>query len=129
MSIKTNLTKLVAIQLNLAADEKSIRKLVALWWKNPRKKVKGGLRLTRDGFQSLNQAGIDHHKILLNSPISPTNQMVIWLDNFIDCPWYLENKHIYVFGDKMAVQLILFAGDVTKLINAKAENLKLVDKI
>ena len=130
MSIKTDLTKLVASELNLAIDEKSLRKFVTLWWKNPRKKLKGGLRLTKEGFESLDRAGIAYHKILLNSPIGTTNQMVIWLDKLIDCPWYLTDggKHIFIFGDKIAVQLILFSGNVDKFINAKAENLRLVDK-
>lgn len=128
MNIKSDITKLVAAQLNLGSDEKSIRKLTALWWQNPRKKLKGGLRLTKEGFEILQQADISCHKILLDSPSIATNQMIIWLDNFIDCPWYLGNRHIHIFGDKMAVQLILFSGNLSKFIIAKADNLKLVDK-
>jgi hypothetical protein len=60
----------------------------------------------------------------ISSYYNYNNQEIIWLDNFIDCPWFLTKKEIFVFGEKMAVQLVLFSGNIKKFAHAKAENLK-----
>jgi hypothetical protein len=49
-----------------------------------------------------------------------TNQVIIWLDKFIDGPYYITNRSITVFKEKIAIQLILFSGDVQKFGLAKA---------
>jgi hypothetical protein len=35
----------------------------------------------------------------------------------------LTNREIYVFNDKMAVQLVLFSGNIAKFSTAKAKSL------
>jgi hypothetical protein len=37
----------------------------------------------------------------------------------MDCPFYLNNKRIWVFGEKMAVQLVLFSGNIAKFQRAR----------
>jgi hypothetical protein len=123
MNQKIDLTKYVAEHSGLPTDEKSIRKLVAQWWQNPRKKEKGGLRLTDEGFARLTTQ-IKAHRVRFDHPVEYTNQLIIQLDNFIDCPWYVSNKEIFVFSEKMAVQLVLFSGNIAKFSSAKAKNLK-----
>jgi len=123
MNQKIDLTKYVAEHAGLSTDEKSIRKLVSLWWQNPRKKEKGGLRLTDDGFARFTTQ-LKAHRVRFDQPVEYTNQLIIQLDNFIDCPWYVSNKEIYVFSEKMAVQLVLFSGNIAKFSSAKAKNLK-----
>jgi len=34
-------------------------------------------------------------------------------------PFYLTNKRIWVFGEKMAVQLVLFSGNIAKFHRAQ----------
>lgn len=128
MKIKNDLTKYVASELGLNTDEKTLKKLIPTWWANPRQKAKGGLRLTEQGFDALQKADIKAHQIRFEEPVFYTNQLVIWLDNFIDCPWYVTNKAIWVFGEKMAVQLVLFSGNIAKFSAAKANKLKNVDR-
>lgn len=123
MNQKTNITKYVAEQSNLPTDDKSLRKLIRDWWINPRQKVKGGLRLSDDGFVRLTTQ-FKSYKVKFDEPVDYTNQLIIRLDNFIDCPWYLTKKEIYVFNDKMAVQLVLFSGNIAKFSTAKAKSLK-----
>jgi hypothetical protein len=36
------------------------------------------------------------------------------MDQFIDCPFYLTKKAIFVYREKMAVQLVLFSGNIQK---------------
>jgi hypothetical protein len=123
MKTKIEITKYIAEKYNLATDEKSIRQWMPQWWQNPRKKSKGGLRLTDEGFSRLT-AHFKPHKVELDQDFDYTNQLIIRLDNFITCPWYISSKDIYVFDDKMAVQLILFSGNIEKFSTAKALSIK-----
>jgi hypothetical protein len=43
-----------------------------------------------------------------------TTQIIIFLDKFIDCPYYLTKDGILVTNEKKAVELALFSGDVRK---------------
>ena len=124
MNPKHDLTKIVLNALNLSSDEESIRKHTILWWINPRPKAEGGLRLTKDGFAAFEKADIKIHKIRLSKEMVYTNQIIIWLDNYIDCPWFIDNRHIYILGEKMAIQLVLFSGDIEKFVRAKANKLQ-----
>ena len=122
MNQKIDITRYAAEQLNLPVDEKSLRKYKRIWWQNLRLKKKGGLRLTQAGYDSLNRAGIRNHRIKYEGKIHYTNQLVLWLDNYMDCPWYITPKEVYVFNDKMAVQLVLFSGDIVRLTMARVES-------
>jgi hypothetical protein len=121
MNHKIEITKYVAAQSGLCAEDINLRKLVAQWWQNPRKKNNGGLRLTDAGFARFSSY-FKYHKVKFESPIEYTSQLVIQLDNFIDCPWYVTNRFIFVFSDKMAVQLVLFSGDIAKFSRARAKS-------
>ena len=124
MTLKTDITRYIAEQFNLPTDEKSIRKLLPQWWFNYRNKEKGGLRLTDEGFARLT-AHIKAHKVTLDEPVEYTNQVIIWLDNLIESPWYITKDEIYVFDEKMAIQLVLFSGNIVRYSAAKAKNQKL----
>jgi len=125
MTLKNEITNKVAQILNLDLDKKSVKKLIHSWWENPRNKSQGGLRLTDIGFEALRNADIKFHKVKLEHPIKLyTNQLVIYLDRYIDCPWFINKTEIFVFGDKMAVQLILFEGNLERFLEAKVLNLK-----
>jgi len=124
MDQRIEITKYVASQLGLAVDDKSIHKLKQIFWCNFRSKSSGGLKLTDKGFESLIQAGLKSYQVKFEEPMQYTNQLIIHLDKFIDCPWFVTNKEIYVFNDKMAVQLVLFSGNIARFSNAKAKSLK-----
>ena len=49
-----------------------------------------------------------------------TPQTYLWLDEFVDCPYFVDKKKIIVTMEKMALQLMLFAGDITKYGLARA---------
>ena len=49
-----------------------------------------------------------------------TTQVIIFLDQFIDCPYYLTNKSIHVTSEKKAMELHLFSGDLRKYGLTKA---------
>ena len=129
MNQKIKITRL-ALELNgLVADDKRVKQTLPIWWQNPRLKAKGGLRLTEQGFTCLAMADIKYHRIKFEKPITEiTNKFTIWIDHNIDCPFYMTHKEICVFGEHLAVQLVLFAGDIQKFYLAK-ERFKEKEKI
>jgi hypothetical protein len=121
MNQKIDLTKYIAEQCNLPTDEETIKKLMIQWWFNPRKKSSGGLRLTDEGFSTISEH-IKVHRVIIDKPIKYTNKIIIWLDKYIDSPWYVTSKEIYVFHEKMAVQLVLFSGNIARYTEIKASS-------
>lgn len=121
MSQKNDITKLILETLGLDSTKEKVKKTIPLWWFSTRQKEKGGLRLSAHGFQAFQRAGIKEYRIRFGEPIFLNNQLLVWIDNFIDCPFYLTDYEIYVFSEKMAVQLILFSGNIYKYSFAKAK--------
>ena len=115
------ITKKVLEITNPAATTQDFQSALNHWWSNRRKKVQGGLRLTEEGFAALQSAQIESYKVKFEEPLLLTNQLIIWLDHFIECPFYLNHKEIYVFSESMAIQLMLFSGDIQKFSAAKAK--------
>jgi len=125
MNQKHQLTQIVSQQLGWPDDPKSIEKNHSLLWQNPRKKTQGGMRLTDEGYTTFTEKmDMKSYDIDFPKEFTLTNQVTIWLDRFIDGPYYITKKSIVVFKEKTAVQLVLFSGDVQKFGLAKAMSLK-----
>ena len=121
MDQKLALTKLACEQLGWGTDDATVNKKHGIIWQNPRKKEIGGNRLTTEGFRVLvEDLDIKKYDIEFPNDLTITNQIVIWLDRFIDGPYYVNKSSISVFKEKTAVQLILFSGDIQKFGLAKA---------
>ena len=120
MDQRIEITRVVLESIGLDATAKRVKETLPIWWQNPRKKESGGLRLTEQGYTCLKKADIKDYKIDLPKEIDWTNQLIIRLDQFIDCPFFLTKKSIYVFGERMAVQLVLFSGNIQKYGLSKA---------
>ena len=119
MNQKHDITKLVLDTLGITADDKRIKQTIPTWWVNPRNKEKGGLRLTEQGFECLQKADLKCYEVKYDEPIQFTNELIIWMDQNIDCPFYINQKKIWVFGEKMAVKLVLFSGNIAKFHKAQ----------
>jgi hypothetical protein len=119
MNQKLKITQYVAEQLGLSVDKKSIRDLLQVLWQNFRIKEKGGLGLTDKGFECLVKSDIKYHKVEFNEPIQVTNSLILWIDRNIDCPFYITPEEIYLFGERMAIQLVLFSGNLQKMQRAQ----------
>jgi hypothetical protein len=114
MDQRTEITRYVLQQADKPHDDAYVKKMLSAFWMNPRQKTKGGLRLTDSGWDWLRQADLKYYQIDLPKEIEWTNQLIIRLDQFIECPFYITKKSIYVFGERMAVQLVLFSGNIQK---------------
>jgi hypothetical protein len=124
MNQKIEITQYLANTIDPEVNDQTLKKYLKSWWYNTRLKEKGGLRLTDKGFEILTNAGFEPHKIRFERPVEYTNRLIIQLENFITCPWHVTPKCIYVFDDRMAVQLILFSGDLAKYGQVRASSIK-----
>lgn len=118
---KIDVTWKVLSILNPDLTEKDLETALKSWWCNRRNKKVNGLRLTESGYIAMIEAEIKDHHILFEEPITITNQLTIWLDQYMDCPFFLTNREIVVFGERTAIQLVLFSGNITKFIGILAK--------
>ena len=114
MNWKDTYTKIFLKELDIAISEANVKQYMPLWWQNTRSKGTGGLRLTDDGFDILSKIGLETYDIPYPKEMPLTTQVIIFLDQFIDCPYYLTNRSITVTNEKKAVELTLFSGDLRK---------------
>jgi len=114
MVSKKTYTKIFLKELGKSAGEAAIKEYLPLWWQNTREKTTGGLRLTEIGFDVVNEIGLQTYDIPYPRDMPLTTQVIIYLDQFIDCPYYLTNRSITVTNEKKAVELTLFSGDLRK---------------
>lgn len=126
MDIKDTYTSVFLKAADQSADEDTIKKFKPIWWFNFRKKDTGGLRLTEAGLDFItNHAEIKTYQIDIDKNITLTPQVLVWLDQFIDSPYFLDKKQITVIRERIAFELHLFNGDVKKMGYAKAMNKRL----
>lgn len=106
-------------------DPKYIPMLYKAWWVNWKNNEDRSFKLTDSGFQYFSDnAEVKFYEIRFPVGLVLTNRIIIDLDRYIDCPYYIKNDKIYVTGEKIAVQLVLFDGDLTKFGKAKRETKK-----
>ncbi len=120
MNWKETYTKVFLKQLHKSTDTATVKQYMPLWWRNTRNKSAGGLRLTETGYEILMNIGIETYDIPFPSDMPFTTQVIIFLDQFISCPYFITNKGIIVTDQKKAVELTLFSGDVRKYGLTKA---------
>jgi hypothetical protein len=121
MDIKDRYSKIFLQSANLIADDNSIKKYRAEWWWNVRSKNHGGLRLTERALKFIqSSAEIKTYRIEFPAEFSFTPQVFLWLDQFIESPFYINKKYIIVLKEKSAFELYLLSGDVRKLGHNKA---------
>lgn len=121
---KSVYTKIFLKEIGEPATDQRAKEYLPLWWQNTRDKVEGGLRLTELGLEIVKRAGITVYDIPYPHDMPMTAQVIIYLDKFIDCPYYLDKKSITVTNERKAVELSLFSGDVRKYGIAKAVSRK-----
>ena len=114
MNWKETYTKLFLKELGKTCNDVAVKEYMPLWWQNTREKNNGGLRLTQLGYETIQEIGLTTYDIPYPVEMPLTTQVIIYLDKFIDCPYYLTNRSITVTNEKKAVELTLFSGDLRK---------------
>ena len=120
MNWKETYTKIFLNQLGKTSNDLSVKEFMPLWWKNPRQS--GGLCLTELGFDILTEIDLATYDVPYPKDMPLTTQVIIFLDKFIYCPYYLTHNSIVVTGEKKAMELHLFSGDLRKYGLTKAMN-------
>ena len=120
MNWKETYTKIFLKELGKTVNDTTVKEYMPLWWKNTRDKGSGGLRLTEQGLDVLTQIDLTTYDIPYPRDMPLTTQVIIFLDQFIDCPYYITPRSIIVTNEKKAVELTLFSGDLRKYGLTKA---------
>ena len=120
MNWKEAYTKIFLKEQGKSANKVTIKEFMPLWWKNTRDKGASGLRLTEAGFDLINQIDLATYDVPYPKDMPLTTQVIIFLDKFIDCPYYISPRSIIVTSEKKAVELSLFSGDLRKYGLTKA---------
>ena len=102
-------------------DQEKIKALRSQWWWNVREKSSGGLRLSETAAPYIQEkSDLKVYKVAFPKEFSITSQVLLWLDQFIESPYYIDRKSITVLKEKSAFELYLFSGDVRKMGYNKA---------
>jgi len=121
MNTKDAYTRVFLQAANIEFADDTIKKYSAVFWFSFRNKDQGGLRLTEQGLQFIQEhAKIKTYKIEFPKEFAFTPQVLVWLDNFIDSPYFITKKNITVMKEKAAFELYLFSGDIRKFGHNKA---------
>jgi hypothetical protein len=120
MNWKEVYTKIFLKELGKTTNEVAVKEHLPLWWQNTRSKGKSGLRLTDAGYEVLCDIDIETYDVPYPRDMPITTQVIIYLDQFIDCPYYITPRSIIVTDQKKAVELTLFNGDLRKYGITKA---------
>jgi hypothetical protein len=121
MDWKTTYTKIFLQQANISVNDNTMKEYLPIWWKNSRIKTEGGLRLTEEGLKFVQEKlELQTYDVPFPLEFTITTQILIFLDKFIDCPYYLAADGLIVTNEKKAMELHLFSGDIRKYGLAKA---------
>lgn len=121
MSTKETYTKKFLEANGQVVDQNLIETKKIEWWHNVRSKDSGGLRLTDEGIKFVTETiGLKSYSIKFPGQFTITPQILVWLDNFIESPYYITKKSITVLTERAAFELYLFSGDVQKMGYSKA---------
>jgi len=121
MNWKDTYTKIFLKQAGIAITDATVKEYFAVWWQNTRIKSEGGLRLTDEGYRFITEdLNLSIYDVPYPANFEITTQIIIFLDKFIDCPYYMGRKSISVTNEKKALELHLFSGDIRKYGLTKA---------
>ena len=113
MITKEVYTKIFLKQANIALGDNTLKEYMPQWWKNTRKS--GGLRLTDEGFEFITEKlQVQTYQVPFPIDFTLTTQVIIFLDKYIDCPYYLADDGIVVTNERKAMELMLFSGAIRK---------------
>lgn len=127
---KDTYTKVFLKAAKIDPTPEKIKEYKSVWWWNLRDKKSGGLRMTEQALEFIEaHANIKTYKVEFPEQFAFTPQVLIWLDNFIESPFYVTKRHIIVLREKSAFELYLLSGDIRKYGHNKAMNKRLTQEI
>lgn len=128
MISKETYTKIFLTQAGKSVDKATIKLHVDKWFQSRRTKRFGGLSLTDAGYEFLiRELDLHPHEVPFLEPIEMSPQVIIFLDHYLESPYYLTHKSLTVFSEKEAFKLHMFSDDIRKFGLIKAMNTRVND--
>ena len=123
MISRTALTKIFLQQWGKSIDTANVQLFGRKWWQSTRVGKETAFRLSEDGFEFLTtNLELKSYEIPFTESIELSPQTIIFLERYIDCPYYLTTESITVFSEKKSFELMLFSDDIRKFGLVKAMN-------
>ena len=123
----TALTKIFLQQWGKSTDDANINLYSHKWWQSNRVNKPNAFRLSDEGYEFLvKELELKEYEIPFTEPIELSPQTIIFLERYVDCPYYLTNQSITVFAERKGFELMLFSDDIRKfgLVKAMSERQK-----
>jgi hypothetical protein len=127
MITRDTLTKIFLQQWDKSIDDANVNLYGRKWWQSTRSNKQSNFRLSDDGYMFLTgELDLASYEIPFTEPIELSPQTIIFLERYVDCPYYLTNMSITVFSERKSFELMLFSDDIRKfgLIKAMSEREK-----
>lgn len=128
MITRDALTKIFLQQWGKSTDDANFKLFSRKWWQSTRVNKQTAFRLSEEGFDFLvNTLEIKMYEVPFTESIELSPQTIIFLEKYIDCPYYLTTESISVFSERKSFELYLFSDDIRKFGLVKAMNERLKD--
>lgn len=116
-------TKIFLQQWGKSTDDANLKIFGRKWWQSNRTNKQNAYRLSEEGFDFLtNELEVKMYEIPFTEPIELSPQTIVFLERYIDCPYYLTVESITVFSERKSFELYLFSDDIRKFGLIKAMN-------
>lgn len=123
MITRDALTKIFLQQWGKSTDDANVSMYSRTWWQSNRVNKQTAFRLSDKGLEFLTTVlELKSYEVPFTEPIELSPQTIIFLERYIDCPYYLTTESITVFSEKKSFELMLFSDDIRKFGLIKAIN-------
>ena len=132
MISKETYTKIFLQQWGKSTDDVNMKLFSRKWWQSTRVNKQTAFRLSDDGYEFLiKELDLKEYEIPFTEPIELSPQTIVFLERYIDCPYYLTTQSITVFSERKSFELYLFSDDIRKfgLVKAMSEREKELAKL
>ena len=123
-------TKIFLHQWGKTTDDVNVKLYSRKWWQSNRAGKLNAFRLSDEGYSFLvNDLELRAYEVPFTEPIELSPMTLIFLERYLDCPYYLTPLSITVFTERKNFELMLFSDDIRKfgLIKAMKEREKDLD--
>jgi len=123
MITRDSLTQIFLQQWGKSTDDANMKIFGRKWWQSTRAGKQNNFRLSDEGYEFLvKELDLKEYEIPFTEPIELSPQTIIFLERYVDCPYYLTNMSITVFSERKSFELMLFSDDIRKFGLIKAMN-------
>lgn len=111
---RTALTKIFIKQWGKVVDDINIKQFLQEWWYASQSSNPYTYRLSIDGLKFLTDTlGITAYEILIGAQMI-TPQLILTLDKYLKCPYFLDSSTLTVFSESMSIEMYMFSNDVRR---------------